>query len=438
MGGYDVSSDMEVNRFARTIVTLLGIPAVPLVCAFAWMRGRLSRRFAGAERVALLYSQVMWDEVWQRPQEFASRLAGGVPVLYVAPVQVHDWLLSLRGRYSPVRVLPELPGLVVLSPLILPGHYKNRVVFDLNCRITALILRAWLPPESPVHCDINTPFGFPVIARLFLPRGIRSARLARLVYDVIDDFVAFDWAPAFGKDLEIRLLASADTVITGTHELLEKHQESHPDTEFIPCGVDFDLFHSQDGLEPPDLHAVPHPIIGYFGSVSDRIDFDLVAVLARAMPHASVVLVGPVRMPAHLLPRAPNINYLGLKPHGELPRYARRFSVALIPFLVNDATVKLNPVKTLEYLAAGVPVVSTAIPDVARFFSDAVHVARSHDEFIELVRAAADAPDAGRIAAGIAMAKRASWEEMARRMHDKLFSAPPAGAGVIPTVREGN
>ncbi len=104
--------------------------------------------------------------------------------------------------------------------------------------------------------------------------------------------------------------------------------------------------------------------------------------------------------------------------------------MGLIPFLVNEATEKLNPVKTLEYLAAGIPVVSTELPDIIRFFSHAVIVARDADDFIAKVREAIDSPDLDRIRAGIAMAQNASWDYLAKRFATRLFGSDSATMAV--------
>ncbi len=113
--------------------------------------------------------------------------------------------------------------------------------------------------------------------------------------------------------MEEQFLTKADVVTTGTYELWNMHRVQRPDAEFIQCGVDFELFNRPAGPMPEDLAGLPQPMIGYWGSISDRLDFRLLEKLARQLPQASLVLIGPVRT-SLLLPQAPNIYYLGLKP----------------------------------------------------------------------------------------------------------------------------
>jgi glycosyltransferase involved in cell wall biosynthesis len=387
-------------------------PVVLLLAVWQWLAWRTWRRgLRPVGEVVLVYSQVAWDEVWQRPQEFAWRLARSRCVVYVSPVQVHQWLFTLKNRWRPVR--DERPGrqLIVLSPLVFSGHFKSRWINRLNGWIQRVWLAAVLQAAERVHMLANTPFAVPMIQWLESDSQASRPRHGRVVYDVIDDFAAFSWAPAFCRPWDDWLTARADDLVTGTLALREQRSAVRPDAEFIPCGVDYDLF-SQEAPEPADLASLPRPIIGYIGSVGERLDFDLLRRLAAEFPAASVVLVGPCQPVREGLPQAANIHYLGLRRHEQLPGYARAFSVATIPFRLNAATVMLNPVKTLEYLAAGVPVVSTALPDIVRLFGDVVRVARTADEFVEHVREVLkDAPSELR-EAGMARARAASWDAM--------------------------
>jgi glycosyltransferase involved in cell wall biosynthesis len=409
-------------RKARQLIELvLFLPAV-VTCAVRALRG-LAQQPWPPERMLLYFSEVMWDEVWQRPQELATRLSQTIPTVYISAVQLHRWRFSLRQRWQYMRsfVAEGQRDLIVLSPLILPGHYRSRLIYKLNCWLLTLILHRWLKHSREIRCVTDSPFAWPVIDALFFCQHQRILPLAKLHYDIIDDFPAFEWAPAWAREYDAKLLDQADTVSTGTYELWHQRRVRRPDAEFIPCGVDYDAFNRPAGEIPPDLALLPEPRIGYFGSVSDRLDYDLIALLADKFPAASVVLVGPIRMDTSRLPRKPNIHYLGLKPHNELPRYAQNFTVALIPFLINEATAKLNPVKTLEYLAAGIPVVSTAIPDVVRFFSHTVLIARDREEFTELVRQAIDSPDIERIRHGVDLARSSSWNEVAHRIASRIL-----------------
>ncbi|MCX7625208.1 MAG: glycosyltransferase [Candidatus Sumerlaeaceae bacterium] len=412
-----------MSKLVKIVYLISYLPAV-LFSFFSALRRRRSP-ITSSDRVLLYLSEVMWDEVWQRPQELAQRLSAEIPTIYVSPVQLHRWLFSLKSRWKPVRVVLEGGRKIcVLSPLIFPGHYRLRVVYALNCFMLGLLLRKWIHRCENVYCITDSPFAWPVIKKLFFAGGNRCRSLRRLHYDVIDDFPAFGWAPGWARAYDNKLLGLADGVTTGTYELWQLHRSSRPDAEFIPCGVDYDAFNKRAPGIPPDLAPLPEPRLGYIGSVSDRLDYELIVALAERFRHASVVLVGPIRMSEERLPLRPNIFYLGLKPHSQLPAYAQHFAVALIPFVINESTVKLNPVKTLEYLAAGIPVVSTAIPDVMRFFSHAVYIAKDHDEFLRYVEEAIEFPDIERIRNGVELARTSSWQEMAHRMASRILTDP--------------
>ena len=414
------------DRIFQAAVSLLVSPLVVLLLLWQLLRLALGLQRRPRGEVVFSYSQVMWDEVWQRPQEFAWRLSAGHPVVFVAPVQVHRWLFTLGRRWKPVQVFREGRDLVVLSPLVFSGHYKSGPVFALNSLLLAALGRAWLRDATVVRAVVNTPFADQVVDAMFFLGGERDRRLGRMMFDFIDDFAAFEWAPPGGRRMEQRLLGRSDVVITGTNELLEQVRPAAPGAEFIPCGVDFELF-GTEAPEPADLAPLPRPIIGYFGSISERIDTVLISRLADEFPGATLLMVGPVHLDAESTPRAPNIHYTGLRPHDALPGYARRFAVGLIPFRITPATLKLNPVKTLEYLAAGVPVVSTEIPDVVRFFGGVVRIAEDHDRFVAHVRETLSVVDEARRDRGVAMARGASWQAMADRMEAALWGGAKEG-----------
>jgi len=365
--------------------------------------------------LVLLYSQVAWFGVWQRPQELAVGLARrGRRVLYVAPMQVHERIGRYAGSQTRLNP-PEHPNLTVFSPLILSGEYRWGWIFRLNKRLIAAELRQQLRGEPPVDLFCNTPLGEPLIEAI--PHR-------RFVYDVMDDYSAFDWAPAGAQAMERRLLARADAVFTGTHALLESVRPTRPDATFVACGVHFDRFHrpvnAPEETEPADIRDLPPPRIGYVGTLSERIDVDLLRRLAEAFPQASLVLIGPVYRTLGEPPPGPNIHYLGLKRHEELAGYMRNFDVALLPFRLIPAVMAIHPVKMLEYLAAGCVVVSTAIPDVKRFYAEVALIAETTEEFVEKTRQALAEDQTERRRRGIERARECSWEAMVEAMAGAL------------------
>ena len=165
-------------------------------------------------------------------------------------------------------------------------------------------------------------------------------------------------------------------------------------------------------------------MLGYFGVIDERIDYDLLARLADDFRDGSIVMIGPfAKVDRATLPSRPNLHWLGMRAYEDLPAYVKAFDVCLMPFALNEATENINPTKTLEYMAAGKPVVSTAVADVVRNFAPIVAVANSHDEFVALARRATDAPDAQTIARGIDRARASTWESIVAAMHGHIVAA---------------
>jgi glycosyltransferase involved in cell wall biosynthesis len=190
--------------------------------------------------------------------------------------------------------------------------------------------------------------------------------------------------------------------------------------------VDVDHFGAArlDDTVVPEDARFDSPVAGYFGVIDERLDYDLIATLARELPNFTIVMVGPTaKVSPEELPQAPNIRWLGQRSYDDLPRYVKAFDVCLMPFALNAATQYINPTKTLEYMAAGKPIVSTAVADVVRNFVPVVSIARTHDDFVEATRRAKHSPDLTLIADGIEMARRSSWESIVRRMQNLIHEA---------------
>jgi glycosyltransferase involved in cell wall biosynthesis len=207
-----------------------------------------------------------------------------------------------------------------------------------------------------------------------------------VVYDCMDELSAFLGADSSLPMLERDLLARASVVFTGGFSLYEVKRQQHSNTHPFPSGVDVAHFSParQSLPEPPDQRPIPHPRLGFYGVIDERLDAPLLAALAALRPDWQIILIGPiVKIDPATLPRAANIHYLGGKPYNELPAYLSSWDVALMPFARNAATRFISPTKTPEYLAAGRPVVSTPIVDVERHYGHvkAVRIASTAPAF---------------------------------------------------------
>jgi UDP-galactopyranose mutase len=195
----------------------------------------------------------------------------------------------------------------------------------------------------------------------------RHLRAPVVVYDCMDELSAFLGAPPELCSLEAELLERADLVFTGGYALYRAKRRKHHSVHAFPSSVEAEHFmRARQALpEPADQALINGPRLGFFGVIDERIDLDLIATLAEANQTWQFILLGPVaKIDARTLPRRANLHWLGQKTYAELPNYLAGWDAALMPFALNAATKFISPTKTLEYLAAGRPVISTPIADV--------------------------------------------------------------------------
>jgi glycosyltransferase involved in cell wall biosynthesis len=364
----------------------------------------------------IVHSHLRWDFVWQRPQQLFSRIAATHPVLFVEEPIETDGAAALDVTVTPegvVRAIPRLPS-------------ARSMTVDAQCAATLPLLEAALRGHPALAGRFDAPiqwFYSPMTAPCYLDRF----GAVGTVYDCMDELSGFRFAPPDLGEREDVLLAAADVVFTGGYELYRAKSARHPDTHFYGCGVDAEHFaraRAAATAVPADLAELPRPVVGYYGVIDERLDYELLESLAADLPAASVVMVGPLAKVAEAdLPRAPNLHWLGSRRYADLPSIVKAFDVCLMPFAMNAATRYINPTKTLEYLAAGKPVVSTAVPDVVRQFADIVDVADSKAAFLASVRARLRAVDPRRLADGIARAQASSWEAIVRAMRGHVARA---------------
>ena len=367
--------------------------------------------YAPADRPLIVQSHLRWDFVWQRPQQILSRLAERQPVLFVEePVFMDDAAeprLDLSVPHANVfRALPRLPG-------------SLRNDYERGTAETRALVQEAISPSGELKRLFNNPvqwFYSPFTA----PAMLGAFNEVAVVYDCMDELSQFRFAHPDLVRRERLLLANADVVFTGGQKLYESKRRYHHNVHFFGCGVDvrhFGKARSSGTVVPDDVASLCPPVLGYFGVIDERIDYDLIRELADGMPEANIVMVGPVvKVDAATLPRSANIHWLGQRDYSALPAYVKGFTACLMPFALNEATEFINPTKTLEYMAAGKPIVSTAVPDVVRNFTPVVRIARSARDFVALSKQSVADPDTALIAQGLENAAAASWESIVAKM----------------------
>jgi len=310
----------------------------------------------------IVFCHLRWQFVYQRPQHIISRLASNMKVLFVEEPVHHHHDDNSSGN---LMVITE--KLHVLQPYvkdiesiidILPVYLKNKTV--------------------PVGWFYSASFS-PLLEKI---------NFETVVYDCMDELSLFKGAPVHLINQEKYLMAHADIVFTGGKSLYESKRQLHSNVYCFPSSVDEEHFaQALNGISPAaDIASLSKPIVGYYGVIDERIDLDLLHKCAKKLHDVSFVMIGPLaKIEDADLPKENNIHYLGMKSYNELPNYLKAFDIAMMPFALNDATKYISPTKTLEYMAAGKPIISTKITDVVRDYSDSVTLIENDGEFCDAI-----------------------------------------------------
>jgi glycosyltransferase involved in cell wall biosynthesis len=242
-----------------------------------------------------------------------------------------------------------------------------------------------------------------------------------LVYYCVDRWSAFaDYEAGVMGALEADLCGAADVVIASAQDLADHCRQYNNRVHYVPHGVDVEHFGRalEPGPLPPELDSIPEPRVGFFGVLHEWVDVELIATLARRTPF-HYVLLGEVWTDLAPVAGLPNVHVLGRQPYDRLPDYCRGFQAGIVPFRMNALTRSVNPIKLREYAAAGLPVVSSALPEVVRA-GDIVDCPRSEDEWVAAVTRAVER---GRSAA--------ERRQQAERVRDLGWPATAAHIGDI-------
>lgn len=317
-------------------------------------------------------------------------VARGARVLYIQNISMRS--LGSEGSRDLAKVLRRLgaffrgldnpqPNLYCFSPIYLPFP-RFRFVRWLNSIILPLMIRfhAW-------RIGLRRP-----VFIYFMPTGYTlQGRLGESlsVYYIVDNYTAFSGIERETmQQLEQSALATAGAVFATARLLADDRRRARPDINFMPHGVDFDHFaKAQDPATPvpPEMDALPRPRIGFMGAVlADSIDTALMKDLVCRRRDWHFVVFGRALTDISSLLEQPNFTFLGPKPYADMPGLLKGCDVAWIPFLENDLTRDLNPIKLREYLAAGVPIVATDVPCV-REYQQWVKCVRTLDEFEQAI-----------------------------------------------------
>lgn len=363
------------------------------------------------DTTVVCFSHLRWDFVYQRPQHLLSRFARRHDVAVIEEPIFED-IAEAKLRWTPrdgnVKVgVPVLPhGLDGASQVRAQRELVDRYLGTLETRRRLF----WY----------YTP-----MALLFT----RHLEADVVVFDSMDELSAFKGAPPELLALEEEMMGRADVVFTGGHSLYEAKKHRHSDIHAFPSSIDTKHFgrgRAADRQEPADQANIAHPRLGFFGVVDERFDIDLLRDVAAAKPDWQFVMIGPVvKIDPAELPKGDNIHWLGGRDYKTLPDYIGGWDIGFMPFALNESTRFISPTKTPEFLAAGLPVVSTPIHDVIRSYGegnyveiaeDAASVVKSAEELMAMDRG----PWLKRVDEKLA---ESSWDQTFERIYDLVVKA---------------
>ncbi|HEX8509534.1 MAG TPA: glycosyltransferase [Propionibacteriaceae bacterium] len=373
----------------------------------------------------VVLSHLRWVWVWQRPQHLVSRMAqlraaAGARTWFVEEPYVMD--------VPEPELRTEQHGDVTRVWLVVPRvddgtgnpdlpEYQSPVAADYADLLADLLAAEGRPPAPDLW--VYTPMALDIAQHL---------EPGRLVYDIMDDLSAFLDAPVGLQLKQRRLFAEADVVFTGGRSLHRvASMQRHHDIHLFPSGVET-AHYAQARFARTQQKQTDTLVAGYVGVIDERLDLRLIEDLARLLPDWTIRMVGPVtKIDAASVPKGDNLEYLGMKAYAELPEAMAGFDVALMPFALNEATRAISPTKTLEYLAAGLPVVSTRVPDVVADYGQLVHLADDAEAFADACRHVQREAPGELDRKSRRVLHRQEWDTIAGHMDSLLHDVRPKG-----------
>lgn len=362
-------------------------------------------------------SHLRWDFVYQRPQHLMSRFAKNRRVFFVEEPIFTDEPTHLE-------ISPREDNLTVVVPRVSHADRDTKNIEEIQRELLDELFDGQKIKDYVLWFYTPMAMGF---AAHLKPKAI--------VYDCMDELSGFKFAPPSLLENESKLFQKADLVFTGGQSLYEAKKDRHKSVHAFPSSIETAHFKQARNVtdEPVDQKQISHPRLGYCGVIDERLDINLVGEIAELRPDWQFVMIGPVvKISDEDLPRSANIHYLGGKNYQELPAYMAGWDVALMPFAINESTRFISPTKTPEYLAAGKPVVSTAIRDVVRPYGDMnlVRIASTAEEFVAACEKALNENQKDNLPSVDEFLAQNSWDKTWSKMADLIEDVVKKGTKV--------
>ncbi len=353
----------------------------------------------------IVYSHLRWDHVTQRPQHLISRISKHRKTIFV-----EEAIVDPKYKAPHAKLIVQSNNLWVYKSFF-PRKYSSKKFAE----ILAKNLRKLKFSPRPITWYYSAAY---VDLDLYIPSSL-------VIYDCMDELSAFNGAPKELINQEKKLLNIADVVFTGGKSLFEAKKKFNNQTFCFPSSVEAKHFEKALYMTtklPKPIKNIPHPIVGYYGVIDERINYDLLEKIAKTNPHISFVMIGPTaKIDPHQLPQVANLYFLGQQPYQDLPGYLKAFDIAMMPFAINSATKFISPTKTLEYMAADKPIISTPIFDVKRDYSHVVQIIENSKQFSKSIEYFLNEKKADRNKRSIAQRKiieSTSWDKTAKSMQE--------------------
>ncbi|MBI4472557.1 MAG: glycosyltransferase [Acidobacteria bacterium] len=339
-----------------------------------------------------------WDGDPLSKKHIMQRLAKRNRVLWVNSIGNRKPTASARDLKRMAKKLRDFAGghkqvadrIHVFSPLAVP-FFGSPVARWINRRA----LR-WSLLRTCRKLGFRNPITWTFVPASADVAGTLGERM--LIYHCVDEFSEFTGTDRSAiLELERRLMEKSHYVIVSSDPLLEKKRVHNVNTYLVTHGVEVAHFRKACDAATPvpeDIRRLRKPVIGFYGLIEDWVDLPLIRYLALARPEWSFALIGKIATDTSAVNGLPNVHLFGQKPYSALPGYAKAFDVAILPFVINELTLAANPLKLREYLAAGLPVVSSAIPEAERL-KDHLRIGRSQLDFLSQLQAVVDSGMAG-------------------------------------------
>jgi len=380
---------------------------------------------APGRRIDVLVLPIIeWDFRFQRPQQLVTRFARDGHRVF--------WVRTRFGGLSESQPAPE-PICDGVYAVALPGDPRLAIYTDslgeptLGMALRAVHELCRTQGIAEAVCVVQHPFWQPLVALLKQRYGWK------VVYDCMDDHGGFSTSSPALLEIENRLVAGSDLVVASSTKLHERLAAVNANCKLIANGADYEHFSSLPPREASPLAALARPVIGYYGAIAEWFDAEAMVLASRRHPDWSFVLIGHT-FGAKLrgLETRANVHLLGEKPYGELPGYLAGFDVCTIPFRRIPLTEATNPVKVYEYLSAGKPVVSAALPELAGM-GDLVYRYSDAEGFVTSLEAALGEDSTERIKARKAFARENSWELRCRDFEAAVASLYGKASVIVVT-----